>query len=43
MFYNVELVTWKKNFYKNFRVNNSKCEVILHNSILQLENSEPHI
>ena len=26
MFYEVELVTRKKNFYKNFRVSNSKCE-----------------
>ena len=26
MFYGVELVTRKKNIYKNFRVSNSKCE-----------------
>ena len=29
MFYDVELVTWKKNFYKTFRVSNSKSGVIL--------------
>ena len=45
MFYEVELVTQKKNFYENFRVSNSKCDVILRtgfsNSILLFENSEP--
>ena len=30
-----------QNFYKSFRVSNSKCDVILRNSISQLENSEP--
>ena len=29
MYYEVELVTRKKNFYKRFRVNNSKCDAIL--------------
>ena len=43
MFYEVELVTRKKNFSKNSRVSNSKCGVILPNLILQLENSEPRI
>ena len=34
MFYKFELVTRKKNFYKKFRVSNSKFDVILRNSIL---------
>ena len=34
MIYEVELVTQKKNFYKNVRVSNSKIGVILCNSIL---------
>ena len=33
MFYAVELVIQKKNFRENVRVKNSKCDVILHNSI----------
>ena len=33
MFYEIELVTQKKNFYKNFRVGNLTCDVILRNSI----------
>ena len=33
MFYEVELVTRMKNFCKNIRVDNSKCDVILRNSI----------
>ena len=37
MFYEVKLVTWKKNYCKNFRISNSKYDVILHNSISQLE------
>ena len=32
MFYEAELATRKKNFYKNFWVNNSKCDVVLRNS-----------
>ena len=32
-FYEVESVTQKKNFYKNFRVSNLKCDVILCNSV----------
>ena len=31
--YEVELLTRKKNFYKNFRVSNSKCDAILRNSV----------
>ena len=34
MNYELELVAWKKNFYKIFRIGNSKCEVTLCNSIL---------
>ena len=34
MFYKLELVTWKKNFCKDFRVSNSKYDVILGNLIL---------
>ena len=37
MFKEVELVTRKKNFYKNVRVINSKCDVILRNSISYLD------
>ena len=37
IFHEVELVTQRKNFYKNFRVSNSKCDVILRNSVLQLD------
>ena len=37
IFHEVELVTQKKNFYENFRVSNSKCDVILRNSVLQLD------
>ena len=37
MFYKVELVTRKKNFFKKFRVNNSTCDVILRNSISYLD------
>ena len=33
IFYEVELVTRKKNFCKNFGVSNSKCNVILGNSV----------
>ena len=33
MFYEIESVTPKKNLCKNFRVNNSKCDVILRNLI----------
>ena len=33
IFYKIKLVTRKKNFYKNFRVSNSKCDVILRNSV----------
>ena len=33
MFYEVELVTWKKEYLKNVRACNSKCDVILRNSI----------
>ena len=40
MFYKVELVTRKINLCRNFRVSNSKCDVILRHSILELENSE---
>ena len=43
MFYEVVLVTRKKNFCKNFRVSNSNCDVILHNSILQLRNFETQL
>ena len=42
IFYEVELVTRKKNFYKNFRVSNSKWDVI-RNSSSKLKNSEPHL
>ena len=38
MFYEVKVVTRKKNFYKNVQVSNSKWDVILHNSILQPKN-----
>ena len=41
--YEVQLVTRKKNFYKTFLVSKSKCEVILHNLISELENSVPHL
>ena len=37
MFYEVELVTREKHFGKNFRVSNSKVDVILRNSILELD------
>ena len=37
IFYKVELVTRKKNFYKHFRVSNSKCDVILRNSDSQID------
>ena len=37
MFKEVELVTRKKNFYKNVRVSNSKREVILRNRISLLD------
>ena len=33
MFYEVELVTQKKNFCKKIRFSNSKCHVILYNLI----------
>ena len=33
IFYEVELATWKKNFFKNFQVSSSKCGVILRNSV----------
>ena len=33
IFYKVELVIRKKNFYKNFWIGNFKCEFILYNSI----------
>ena len=36
MIYKVELVTRKTNFCKNVRVSNSKCDVILRNSISEL-------
>ena len=31
--YEVELVKRKKNFHKNFRISNLKCEFVLRNSI----------
>ena len=31
--YEVELLTRKKNLYKNLRVSNSKCNIILRNSV----------
>ena len=34
MFHEVELVTRKNNFFKLFRVSNSKCDIILCNLIL---------
>ena len=37
IFYEVELVTQNKNFYKYFRVSNSKCDTILTNSVSQLD------
>ena len=37
IFYKVELVTRKKNFYQNFWVSNSKYDVILCNSVKQLD------
>ena len=37
MFYKVQLITRRKNFCKNFRASNSKCDVILRNSISQLD------
>ena len=37
MFYDVELVTRKKNLYKIVRVSNSKCDIILRNLISQLD------
>ena len=33
----MELVTWKKNFYKHFWVSNSKCDVILLNWVSQFD------
>ena len=33
IFYEVKLKTRKNNFYKTFRVSNSKCDVILRNSV----------
>ena len=33
----MQLVTRKKNFYKHFRVSNSKCDVILRNSDSQID------
>ena len=33
MFFEIELVTRKKNLCKKFRVSNSKCDIILRNSI----------
>ena len=36
IFYNVELVIRKENFYKHFWVSNSKCDVILGNLVPQL-------
>ena len=33
MFYEVEWVTRKKNFYNNFQVSDWACDVILRNSI----------
>ena len=36
MFYKVELVTRKKNIHKHFQVSSSKCDVILRNSVSQL-------
>ena len=33
MFYEVELITRKKNFYKDFQVSNSKSDVISRNPI----------
>ena len=37
IFYEVELVTQNKNFYKYFRVSNSKCDTSLPNSVSQLD------
>ena len=37
LLYDVELVRRKKNFYKNFRVSNSTCDVILCNSVSWLD------
>ena len=37
MFYKIELVTQKKNLYKNFRVSNLNCDVILRNLISKLD------
>ena len=37
MFDEVQLVIQKKNIYKTFPVSNSKCDVILRNSIFYLE------
>ena len=37
IFNEAELVTRKKSFYKNFWVSNSKCYVILRNSVLYLD------
>ena len=37
MFYEVELETREMNFFKNVRVGNSNCDVILRNSVLQLD------
>ena len=33
IFYEAESVTQKKNFYKDFRVSKSKCDVILRNLV----------
>ena len=41
-FLNIRVTRQKKNFYKNVRVTNSKCDGILRNSVLKLKNSEPH-
>ena len=42
IFYEFDLVTRKKNFYKKFRVSNWKCDVTRFGNLISLlENSEP--
>ena len=37
IFYEVEVVAQEENFYKTFRASNSKCDVNLRDSVLQLD------
>ena len=37
MYYEIELLNRKKNFYINFQVGNSKCDIILRSSVSKLD------